>query len=107
MRATGRLGRMFAFPRESVRYGLFAISTPFYEGACDQSTRVNLVLHLLLNIFSALAIASSNFFMQILNAPTRREVDRVHANSGGTKWLEMGVPSIRNAFHVARFKTLL
>ncbi|KAK0704872.1 hypothetical protein B0H67DRAFT_557589 [Lasiosphaeris hirsuta] len=45
--------------------------------------------------------------MQILNAPTRREVDCVHIKSGGTKWLEIGVPSIRSAFHVSRFKTIL
>ncbi|KAK3387794.1 hypothetical protein B0H63DRAFT_521816 [Podospora didyma] len=79
----------------------------FYQGPCADTDKVNLILHLLLNIFSTLLLSSSNFFMQILNAPTRSEVDLVHASSGGSKWFEIGIPSMRNAFHVSRFKTLL
>lgn len=75
----------------------------FFEGSCTQSTYLNLFLHLLLNIISTLVIASSNFFMQVLNAPTREEVDGAHVRN---KWLEIGVPSIGNAFHVSRYKTL-
>ncbi|ROV91529.1 hypothetical protein VMCG_09466 [Cytospora schulzeri] len=41
--------------------------------------------------------------MQVLNAPTRDEVDRAHAKG---RWLEIGIPSIKNAFHVSGFKTL-
>lgn len=75
----------------------------FFEGDCDQSSRLNLYLHLLLNVFSTLIIASSNFFMQVLNAPTREDVDRAHAKN---RWLEIGVPSIRNILHLSRFKTI-
>lgn len=64
---------------------------------------LNLFLHLLFNIISTLVIALSNFFMQVLNAPTREEVDCADAKK---RWLEIGVPSIRNAFHVSKFKTL-
>lgn len=75
----------------------------FFEGNCDRSSTINLFLHLVLNIVSTLIIASSNFFMQVLNAPTRMEID--HAHSKG-RWLEIGVPSIGNIFHVSGYKTL-
>ncbi|RYC65472.1 hypothetical protein CHU98_g744 [Xylaria longipes] len=79
----------------------------FYAADCDSgkvATR-NLALHLLINIASTLVavlLASSNFFMQVLNAPTREEVDNAHFKSS---WLGIGVPSVRNAFRVSPFKT--
>lgn len=76
----------------------------FYSGACDSDslTRMNVGLHLLLNVISTAILASSNFFMQVLNAPSRDEVIKAHEK--GT-WLNIGIPSIRNAFQVSRFKT--
>ncbi|KAK7745100.1 hypothetical protein SLS62_009964 [Diatrype stigma] len=47
-------------------------------------------------------LASSNFFMQILNSPSREEIDAAHAR--GT-WFGIGVSSVRNAFRVSTFKT--
>lgn len=72
------------------------------EGNCKNVSMVNKGLHLVSNVASSLVLASSNFFMQILNAPNRSEVDRAHRK--GT-WLEIGVPSIRNTFRVSWFKT--
>lgn len=89
--------------RSIVEAGSLSKAWLFYEGDCEQSDRINLFLHLLLNIVSTLIIASSNFFMQVLNSPTREEVDRAHAKN---RWLEIGVPSIGNIFHVSMFKTI-
>ncbi|KAI1658111.1 hypothetical protein F4813DRAFT_54132 [Daldinia decipiens] len=47
-------------------------------------------------------LASSNFFMQVLNSPSREEVNAVHFRGS---WLGIGIPSIRNAFRVSKFKT--
>ncbi|KAK7965137.1 hypothetical protein PG988_010141 [Apiospora saccharicola] len=78
----------------------------FYEGTCagdgSGAARVNLALHLVINVVSTAVLASSNFFMQVLNAPSRREVDKAHRR--GT-FLGIGVPSVRNAWHISRFKT--
>ncbi|ORY59505.1 uncharacterized protein BCR38DRAFT_412520 [Pseudomassariella vexata] len=76
----------------------------FYEGTCNggSASRVNVALHLLLNIVSTAILASSNFFMQVLNSPSREEVDEAHRTGS---WLGIGVPSVRNAFKVAPFKT--
>ncbi|KAF5491521.1 hypothetical protein CGCS363_v011189 [Colletotrichum siamense] len=75
----------------------------FYESDCrhDNTKNMNTLLHLLINALSTVVLASSNFFMQVLNAPSRREVDAVHARG---KWLDIGIPSWRNAFYLSRFK---
>jgi hypothetical protein len=59
---------------------------------------------LVINTLSSLVLASTNFFMQVLNAPTREELDRAHSQGS---WLDVGVPSPRNAFRVSRFKMIM
>ncbi|RYC64420.1 hypothetical protein CHU98_g1795 [Xylaria longipes] len=46
-------------------------------------------------------LASSNF-MQILNAPSREEVDKAHSKAS---WLVIGVSSVGNVFRVSRLKS--
>lgn len=75
-----------------------------YEGPCTSTERINLALHLILNIVSTGVLASSNFFMQVLNAPTREEVDKAH---GKFQHLEIGIPSLRNLRYVSLFKTTM
>jgi hypothetical protein len=75
----------------------------FYTADCSTTNALNLVVHLLLNILSTMILSSSNFFMQILNAPSRDEVNRNHAKN---RSVEIGVPSLRNAFLLRRFKTV-
>lgn len=75
----------------------------FSQGDCDKISLLNTFLHLLLNIASSLIIASSNFVMQVLNSPTRAEVDRAHVRK---IWLEIGVPSLRNVLNVSPYKSL-
>lgn len=65
----------------------------FAEGDCGNIRAGNIVVHLLINVLSTVLLAGSNFCMQILSAPTRREVDKAHARG---KWLDIGVPSVRN-----------
>ncbi|KAK8089447.1 hypothetical protein PG997_004408 [Apiospora hydei] len=76
----------------------------FYEGTCDggSAAKVNLAIHLAINVASTGVSASSNFFMQVLNAPSRRELDKVHIKGS---FLGLGVPSVHNAFAVSPFKT--
>ncbi|KAI1390078.1 uncharacterized protein F4822DRAFT_223520 [Hypoxylon trugodes] len=77
----------------------------FYEGQCDGGgsvPNINLILHLVINIVSTLVVTSSNFFMQVLNSPSREEVNTAHFKGS---WMGIGIPSVRNAFMVSRFKT--
>ena len=87
----------------SVAAGGVSKSLVFYTGKCRGADvyRLNTGLHLLLNVFSTAVLASSNFFIQILNAPTRAEVDAAH---GKGLFMDIGVAALRNAYHVSRFK---
>ncbi|KAI1503677.1 hypothetical protein F5X99DRAFT_87631 [Biscogniauxia marginata] len=73
----------------------------FFAGSCDTSGTINLWLHLLLNVFSTIILASSNFFCQVLNSPSRGEVDASHAKG---KSMLIGAPSFSNIFRVGKFK---
>ncbi|KAI0194239.1 hypothetical protein F4808DRAFT_474875 [Astrocystis sublimbata] len=72
-----------------------------FEGSCTTSSRLNITLHLLINVVSTAVLASSNFFMQILSAPSRDEIDRAH---GWLRSVDIGIPSIGNLSHVSRLK---
>lgn len=72
-----------------------------FEGSCTTSTRLNIVLHLLLNVISTTVLSSSNFFMQILSAPSRHEIDQAHAL---IQSLDIGIPSIKNLSYISNFK---
>ncbi|KAI1172874.1 hypothetical protein F4777DRAFT_559812 [Nemania sp. FL0916] len=77
-------------------------SNIIFQGSCTTSTNLSLFLHLLLNGISTAILASSNFFMQILSAPSRHEIDSAH------QWLralDIGIPSIKNLSHMSRLKT--
>lgn len=78
----------------------------FYTGDCKAgsgASRVSTGLHLVINIAASCILASSNYFMQVLNAPSRAEIDRSHARG---KALEIGYPAWGNAFKVSRAKTI-
>ncbi|EPE31687.1 hypothetical protein GLAREA_12443 [Glarea lozoyensis ATCC 20868] len=64
-----------------------------YEGDCDTVTRADSALHIAINIMATLLLGASNYTMQCISSPTRREIDRAHARG---KYLDIGIPSIRN-----------
>ncbi|RFN48633.1 hypothetical protein FIE12Z_7098 [Fusarium flagelliforme] len=70
-----------------------------YEGSCSASRTINVVIHLVINIFSSVLLAASNYGMQCLSAPTRADVDRAH---GRRSWMDIGIPSFRNIRMVSR-----
>lgn len=77
-----------------------------HSGSCAGNGvgRANTLIHLVINILSTLVLASTNFFMQVLNAPSRAELDNAHTRGS---WLDIGVPSPRNTFRVTPFKTIM
>ncbi|KAH7323199.1 hypothetical protein B0I35DRAFT_510389 [Stachybotrys elegans] len=74
------------------------------DEACDRTRPLNTYLHFLINVLSATLLAGSNYCMQCAAAPTRSQVDASHANRG---WLDIGIPSARNAWKVGPKNTLL
>ena len=81
----------------------FVGTSLLFEGHCETASRVNVILHIFVNAISTLVLASSNFFMQVLSAPTRGDVDGAHAHA---RYLDVGVQSVRNLGYVGRWKTM-
>ncbi|PUU77973.1 hypothetical protein B9Z19DRAFT_1115177 [Tuber borchii] len=75
-----------------------------YEGNCDKSRTIGLWLHLGINALSTLLLSGSNYTQQCLAAPTRSEIDAAHARR---RWMDIGVPSIRNLFRIKLERTIL
>ena len=75
-----------------------------YKGRCAKVQQLDIWTHLAINTLSTLLLGGSNYCMQCLCAPTRNEVDYAH-NQG--KWLDIGVPSIRNLKRVSTNKAYL
>jgi hypothetical protein len=68
------------------------------EGNCNRVELLNTGLHVFINVLSTLLLSGSNYCMQCLSAPTRGEVDKAHARR---KWLDIGIPSLRNVRHLS------
>ena len=73
-------------------------------GSCDTVKGMDLWLHVAINSLGTILIGTSNFNMQCLNAPNRKEVDAAHAKG---YWLDIGVLCIRNFFYMSREKVWL
>lgn len=73
------------------------VSTAFM-GDCTVAARTTTALHLLINLLSSLLLGASNYCMQRLVAPTRKEIDIAHLKK---KWLDVGVPSVRNLVSIS------
>lgn len=72
---------------------------PIYTGKCTTVDTLGLVVHLGINIVSTLLLGASNYCMQIVCAPTRRDIDRAHEQGA---WLDIGAQSISNLKHIRK-----
>lgn len=88
----------------STRTRMFAGDSAVWVGSCDRADRIGIGLRALVNIFGVALLAGANYAFQVLSSPTRREVDRAH---GRKRWLDIGVPSVRNLRHISGFRATL
>jgi hypothetical protein len=82
-------------PGSNIRNGVGVLSE---ETSCAQAKTINTGVHVLINVLSTILLAGSNYCMQCLSAPTREQIDEAHRQS---RWVDVGVPSIRNLFYTA------
>ena len=80
-----------------LRFGATKGVSTLYVGRCKTVARIDLGLHLANNALSTALVLASNYVMQLLNSPSRKQVYEAHAKG---KWLCIGVPSIDNATRV-------
>ncbi|KAL5333717.1 hypothetical protein BJX70DRAFT_405924 [Aspergillus crustosus] len=76
-------------------------SSVLYAGDCSRTKQISSGVHVLINIMSTGVLGASHFAMQCLSAPAREDVDRAHAEK---RWLDIGVPSMRNLFRIPRMR---
>lgn len=69
----------------------------FTYGDCSDVSLLNSSLHVALNIASSLFLATGNYCMQILVAPSREEAEKAERKGHA---LEIGVPSFKNLRHI-------
>jgi hypothetical protein len=74
------------------------------EGECEYVELLNTGLHVFINVLSTILLSGSNYCMQCLSAPTREEVNKAHARK---RWLDIGIPSIRNVKHLSMRRIIL
>ena len=91
---------IYSVARFSIHDGLGIL----YTGNCGKVRRLTLTAHLFINLLSTIMLSASNYTMQVLAAPTRREVDVVHARR---KWLDVGIQSVGNFVHIDPRRTAL
>lgn len=75
-----------------------------YWGSCKSTETRDTWVHLALNLVATILLASSNYCMQLLSSPSRSEVDKAHAKR---KWLDIGIPSVRNLSSLRKKKVIL
>ena len=75
-----------------------------FEGKCSTVNSWTTWLHVLINGLSSVLLSASNYTMQCLCSPTRKEIDQAHARGD---WLDIGVPSVRNIWRMNWRRTVL
>ncbi|CAH0046098.1 unnamed protein product [Clonostachys solani] len=68
-------------------------------GDCKEMKNLGVIIHLVINIISTLLVGASNYCMQTVSAPTREDIDKVHARGS---WLDIGIPSVRNMWFIRK-----
>lgn len=86
------------------RTRLLAGDSAVWSGDCGRAHRLSIGLHVLINAFGIILLAGANYVFQVLSSPIRPEVDRAHASK---RWLDIGVPSVRNLRHISGFRAIL
>lgn len=74
------------------------------SASCSKVQQADRTLHFYINAVSSLFLGASNFSMQCLCAPTRRDINGAHQRQ---LWLDIGIPSFRNLRFVARPKVMI
>ncbi|THZ18260.1 hypothetical protein D6C91_05577, partial [Aureobasidium pullulans] len=75
-----------------------------YTGNCKMVEKYDTWIHLAINVVSTALLSGSNYCMQVLCAPNRKEVDDAHARK---RQMDIGVPSLRNLTLIRKEKLLL
>ncbi|KAK4141295.1 uncharacterized protein C8A04DRAFT_14224 [Dichotomopilus funicola] len=81
-----------------------SVAAAVYVGACGTATAVNMGVHAAITVAAVVLLAGANYVFQVLTSPTRAEVDAAHRQE---RWVDIGVPSLRNLKWIGRGRAAL
>ena len=88
----------------SSHYGTHGGFGTIQNGNCNKTKKLATWLHLAINVLSTFLLGASNYTMQCLSSPTRKEIDKAHHQKVA---LDVGIPSIRNLRRIAPPRLIL
>lgn len=83
---------------------VFGGESKLYTGSCSTAYNINTGLHVLVNALSIILLVGGNYVFQVLSSPTRKELAAAHDKK---RWLDIGIPSLRNLSHISSFRGTL
>ena len=83
---------------------LFADKSVMYTGSCAIASGIRWGLYGVASVFGVVLIAGANYVFQVLSSPTREEVTAAHEQK---RWLDIGIPSVRNLGYIKRARAWL
>ncbi|KAI1742618.1 hypothetical protein F4680DRAFT_22404 [Xylaria scruposa] len=86
------------------RTKVFSGQLAIYTGDCATANRIDIGVHVVINVFTVVLLAGANYVFQILTSPTRHEITAAHDRK---QWLDIGVSSLRNFVHVSTFRAIM
>ncbi|KAF2500873.1 hypothetical protein BU16DRAFT_431906, partial [Lophium mytilinum] len=75
-----------------------------HKGPGHRIGNLSTMYHVLINVLSTSLLSASNYTMQVLCSPTRKEVDRAHARG---QYLNIGILSTRNLWSISKRRLAL
>jgi hypothetical protein len=97
------IGLIIAGAKSKTGYNSNGIADLVHGEEPDVS-RYNTLFHVLINALSTVLLSGSNYTMQVLSSPSRRDIDKAHAKG---QWLDIGILSPRNLLAIPRSRSLL
>lgn len=83
---------------------LFSGETAIFSGSASGAMSLSLGLRALVSVLGLVLLTGANYVFQVLSSPTRPELGAAHDKG---KWLDIGIPSIRNFAHIANGRVFL
>ncbi|CAK7197616.1 hypothetical protein SEUCBS139899_000264 [Sporothrix eucalyptigena] len=80
---------------------IFSAGSNTGNAVCSAAYPVAWILRAVLSLFTVALLAGAQYVFQVLSSPTRAELDAAHASR---KWLDIGVPSMRNLMFLLRYR---
>ena len=71
---------------------------------CNTASSATAKIHVAINVVASALVAASNYNMQCLTAPTRKDVDDAHERGA---WLDIGIQSMRNLRSLPTWRAVL